>query len=615
MAVGRAWGGRFRVVVDGESLWLRIHLGRGVVGIRLAHSAADALEVREVVEDKGRLSTVAATEHGVVRTSVYLPARADGPLRVRSSLTPVEPAAMPDGPRDLVLFGQGDDPSATSGLIHTSQRGPRSGVVFGSMTEPEALTFLYLQDFGASARYFQESRRSPADRVGGEWPEVGYSLPGSRDAQLRAAEDYVLSDLCLCLVRHVPDGAVEICQLYLDLLADAYVAMDRPEPAYRDWPAVAEGTLRDLSFSPEASGTREGHRYLLPYVGDRTKPPESMVQFTVMLPLHEYGNWSSGRPTRLARELQASIPSFFDPRIGSLVRWLPGAPFLEQSEDVQDHRAMDSWYLYHSLFNLARAARLGDRRSRRLFVRSLPYAMRVARRFDYRWPVFFDLETLDVVRGESAPGRGGENDVAGLYALVCIEAYELTGGQEYLDEARLAARSLAELGFRMGYQTNTTGFGAEAMLRLAMHTGDDGYIGLADVCIANLLDNAWLWDCGFGYGSDRRTFFGMLPLRDARTSPRTRNRRWWPRSTTTSTAGASSSVPRSACCSRSTSSTRSTGFGRIYQPTSRQPRSATSRVSGRCAASWPSPSRISGMAGSPVGRSGRRSTGRACRSS
>ncbi len=95
------------------------------------------------------------------------------------------------------------------------------------------------------------------------------------------------------------------------------------------------------------------------------------------------------------------------------MRWLPGAPFREQSEDIQGHGAMDSWYLYHSQFKLARAAKLGDRPAARLFKRSLPYAMKVARRFNYRWPVFFDLESLDVVRAEASPGRGGENDVAG----------------------------------------------------------------------------------------------------------------------------------------------------------------------------------------------------------
>ena len=54
-----------------------------------------------------------------------------------------------------------------------------------------------------------------------------------------------------------------------------------------------------------------------------------------------------------------------------------------------------------------------------------PSRCRAAHRFDYRWPVMFDLETLDMVRQESAPGAGGELDVAGLYALVAVKAYHI----------------------------------------------------------------------------------------------------------------------------------------------------------------------------------------------
>ncbi len=96
-----------------------------------------------------------------------------------------------------------------------------------------------------------------------------------------------------------------------------------------------------------------------------------------------------------------------------------------------------------------------------------------------------------------------------------IEAYEATQDDEYLREARTAADSLIGLGFRMGYQTNTTGFGAEAMLRLAHITSDDTYLGIADVCVANLIDNVWLWQPNYGHGTERRMFFGMFPLHDA----------------------------------------------------------------------------------------------------
>jgi len=252
----------------------------------------------------------------------------------------------------------------------------------------------------------------------------------------------------------------------------------------------------------------------MPYVGDREKPPESMVQFTVLLPLLEYEVWT-GRELRLTRRLLENFEAFFSPKIRSVVRWLPGEKFGDTGEEGQSHENMDSWYLYHILFNLSRLATLGNRKARMLFERSLPYAMRVAKRFDYRFPIFFNLETLEIVRAESKPGAGGENDVAGLYALVMLHAAELLNDATYLEEAKKAAHALEDLGFKLGYQTNTTGFAIEAMLRLYLKTHDPHYLDLMNVCLANVFENMWIWECTYGHARHYPTFFGLFPLRDA----------------------------------------------------------------------------------------------------
>lgn len=509
----RLKGSSVTLRASADSLWLIADQPRGGVALRVAYCPAGELRVREA--DGGDAWTVdVATSLGPVRSVIQFPPSRRRLIRATSRLIPTVPTPIGEWPRDLVPYGAHHDSGATDGTVHTAQRGPRSGAIYGTTTEPLELTFLYLQDFSGSSPYFEHTRTSPAGTVSGNWPELGYALPPTGGKTLRPANEYVLTDAFLALTEGAPNDPIEAAQTYLDLLAEIYRAMERPKPGYHAWPDVAEATQRDLAFSPEVSEARHGQRYLMPYVGDRSKPPESMVQFTVLLALIEYGTWT-GRDSILGRELLKGIPTFFDKSVGTLVRWLPGEPFLEQSEELQNHRAMDSWYLYHTLFNLARSAKLGDRAAARLFRKSLPFAVKVAHRFGYRWPVFFDLPTLEIVRAESAPDKGGENDVAGLYALVMLEAYEATGKRAYLDEAKEAARSLQDLGFALGYQTNTTGFGAEAMLRLWKLTGDDLYLGIADMCIANLLDNVWLWTCGFGHGPGRRTFFGMFPLRDA----------------------------------------------------------------------------------------------------
>ena len=71
-------------------------------------------------------------------------------------------------------------------------------------------------------------------------------------------------------------------------------------------------------------------------------------------------------------------------------------------------RVMDSWYLYHSLLNLSRLALRGDETAKKLFLDSLDYAVEVARKFKYQFPVFYDLDTMEVIKAEAKEGMGGK---------------------------------------------------------------------------------------------------------------------------------------------------------------------------------------------------------------
>jgi hypothetical protein len=97
-----------------------------------------------------------------------------------------------------------------------------------------------------------------------------------------------------------------------------------------------------------------------------------------------------------------------------------------------------------------------------------------------------------------------------------LQAHELTGEQEYLDEATRAARPLKGLGFKLAYQFNNVSFGAGAMYRLWKITGDEMFRGLSDVCWANLIGNLWLWDADYGHGKHYSTFMGLPPLTNAK---------------------------------------------------------------------------------------------------
>ncbi|MBV8596537.1 MAG: hypothetical protein JOZ50_09835, partial [Candidatus Eremiobacteraeota bacterium] len=494
-----------------KSLWALVGNPDGArLACRVAY-APGHLRINDIAGEHKGTRIDLETDYGSLRVFVAFEPGREPLLRWTTKLLPTQDLQLPYWPRDVYVCGRQTDPLQSKGTVHTNQRGLRTGIVFASVDEPETFSFLYWQNFSALCRYFDATRTSPADTVGGVWPELGYAAPSSK-VPLPKSREETIADAYVALTPQRYENDRQIAASYLDLFARVYQSMPHPEVVYHHWPDKAQEALRDMAFSPQCTYERRGRRYAMPYVGDATKPPESMVHFTVLHPAREYAAWGGIDP-HLVRELVKSVDSFFDPKIGAMVRWLPGEKFKKSSEDGQRHANMDSWYFYHTLFNLSRLAKEGHSEARRRFAASLPLAMRIAKRFDYRWPVFFNIRTLEIVRAESAPGKGGEDDVAGLYALVMLQAYELFRRREYRAEAERAAAALSGLGFSLGYQMNTTGFAAEAMLRLWKITGRQYYLEMSYVCLANLVDNMWVWECDYGWGKAYRTFFGLFPLR------------------------------------------------------------------------------------------------------
>ena len=502
---------QFRAAGGRRNLWIVASIGgRDVAALRAGHGIDElTTPVARVPDGSGGTTFEFASALGAFRAKVTFPADDRALVRCTTSLLPSRDVTVPFWPRDLHAL------DAPAGTVHTAQRGLRSGIAFASSAEPAAYTLFYFQNFSALTDYFEATKRSPADCVGGRWPELGYAPPAGEECVLPKSRELVVSDAFLTVAPGAPASDAEAAAAYLDLLAETYLCLPRPPVEYHDWPSRAERTLRDLSLSPNCSYVRRGRRYMMPYVADEQKPPESMVQLTLAMNAGEYARWRDV-PNALGEALGETAPAFFDEDVASIVRWLPGAEFDDsQAEANMNHDDMDSWYLHHALFNLSRRASDGDARARELFERSLPFAVRVARRFNYRWPIFFHLRTLDVVRAEAEPGRGGEFDVGGLYALVMLHAHELFGDPEHLAEAERALEQLQGLGFALAYQLNTTGFAAEAAMRLWKKTRKRVYLELSEICMANLFDNMWLWQCGYGRARHYRTFFGLFPLHDA----------------------------------------------------------------------------------------------------
>lgn len=505
----------FRAVRGADSIWIIAAFGSGArIALRAAYCPRGQLAVTHIEETDSGVRLRIDSAIGTFRTDIGFAAEDLPLLHVTTALRPDAPLTMPYWPRDLMPLGADGTVVESAGRIYAQQDGLRTGLLYASVTDPAEGSVLYLQNLTALNDYADQTGTTLADVVGGAWPELGLALPGSATEPLRDGHETILSDAYLAFSPVVPADDLTMAEEFLRLLAKVVVALPRVDTAYVDWPAIAEKSLRDLSECPDCTETVRARRFLHAYVGDRETPPESMVQLAVLLPLMEYARWR-GEEIPLCDELLAGLPRFWDKEAGVLGRWMVSQRHrLDGAEPHRKPEIMDSWYLYHSLLNLARLAERGHKPARKLFLDSLDYAVEVAHRMDYEWPVFFNLYTLDNEDPPESDGEG-EKDVGGLFAHVMLDAYDLTGEERFLTEAIAAADKLSGLGVRMFYQANVTLFGAAAMLRLAKLTGEERFGQLAYVALASAFANTAMWQCDYGHGAEYPSYFALYPLKGA----------------------------------------------------------------------------------------------------
>lgn len=499
-----------------NALWITVTCPKGCrVVIRAAYAPTDHLKATRFDVNDGGATVKLKTSIGLYEVNLHFP-EPDKPLiRYTTTLTPADPLVIPFWPRDMVITGKDGENGYTEGRVHITQEGTRTGLQFISLDKPKSGTLLYLQTLTALNDYCQATETSLSGVVGGQWPELGFALPPTKDKPLPAGKAFIIADAFLAFSSENIKDEMQSARLFMDMLASVYLHLPKPETQYHDWPQILDKGLNDLQTSHACWSHANGHDYLNAYVSDYATPPELMVQLAVLLPLQDYEYWSK-KEMPAVKMIKDGIGAFYDEKLGTVVRWLPAlADDLDGSEEQLKPNVMDSWYLNHPLLNLGRMALRGDKKSEKLFLSSLGFTIKVARHFKYNWPVFYNMETLEVVKAETAPGKGGEKDVAGLYAHVMLHAWELTKDDKYLSEAKKAAKTLQGKGFELFYQANNTAFSANAMLWLHKITNEPVYLNLSYLCLANVMRNFQLWECNYGYAQHFTTFFGIFPLNDA----------------------------------------------------------------------------------------------------
>lgn len=433
-------------------------------------------------------------------------------LRVQTVLTPRSRLRLPFVPRDLYPLDDNDDPLASKGKIEARQRGVNAGLVYLTHQQPAFGKVLYFQNLTSLNAYFNATGTSPRDIVGGTWPECGMLLPTAEDNQdpwagtLPPATPVTLTDAFVVIRQAAGEEESENARQFLQMLGAVYSQIDHPATRYRDWTGRSRRTLRDLARAPAATTTHYGHKYVHPYTA--AEYPDSMVQLTVLAAVHDWSCWQQ-RKHPLEDELAAGLNRFHDRELGALRRYLPSVG------DDKNADAVDSWYLYHPLLNLARLALGGRADARRLLLDCLPFGIKAAHHFRYRWPVQYDVKTFAVITMNAPADGRGQTDVGGIYAYLMLQAFALTDDKQYLDEARAALEAAMGLRFHLNYQANLTAWGAAACMRMWRITDDPAYRDLAYIYLASFFHNAVIWHSELGHARHYEVFLGVTCLQDA----------------------------------------------------------------------------------------------------
>ncbi len=433
-------------------------------------------------------------------------------LRIKISLKPATDLLLAFWPRDLYVLDNDDDPTKAIGRVEAAQRGVNGGLCYFSVDTPAFGTVLYAQNLTALNPYFNATETKPDGVVGGRWPELGYQPPTSPmgyappEKPLAKGEVIVVSDALLSFSAECRLDEMQSARRFVDMLADVYPYLDKPEVRFHDWIDRSARTIRDLTQAPQARVSHYGHTYLHAYTD--AEYPDSMVQISVLASLREW-ELTQGKTEPLSAELAAGIGRFYDKALGTIRRYLPNVG------DDKNPDAVDSWYLFHPLMNLARLAKAGDKKAEKLFRASLDYTVKSARHFKYVWPIQFDITDFSVITEARSPQGRGQTDAGGLYAYVMLLAFEITTDDTYLNEAKAALKALEGNRFNLAYQTNLTAWGAVACLKLWLMDRRSGYLDQSMVFIAGFLHNCELWNSDIKHARHYTNFFGLTCLHDA----------------------------------------------------------------------------------------------------
>lgn len=230
------------------------------------------------------------------------------------------------------------------------------------------------------------------------------------------------------------------------------------------WKDFAAGTVANLQNRAETEVEADGHRGLSAYVKQTSRlwkqPPNNFELMTLAdvlwpcllyLRLHPSPNLQA-----VCENLVQDLPYFYHSDTHSI-----------SNDFVRPERERaDSWYPFEN--GLVKypmiGALAGSEQVKRNFLDAFITARKMAREYDYLFPIYYEVSNL------KAQGAGTNYAIGGLYAWGALIAHHLTKDEGYRDEARHAIRALCTVPCeRLFHEPQELAYGALAAADLGLH--------------------------------------------------------------------------------------------------------------------------------------------------
>ncbi|WP_316837223.1 hypothetical protein [Pedobacter nutrimenti] len=186
----------FKVYQTTDSIWIKAELPNGGrAAFRAAFSPGGTLKITKTTEKTQGVDLELDSETGKQRVEINFDQQQSNPvLHYTTHLKPEKDLLIPFWPKDILMNGKNGRPENTTGKIHISQEGTRTGLIYLTQTRPKSSSILYLQNLTALADYCEQTETSCADTVGGIWPELGFSLPPAKGQPIKADKEIIIND-------------------------------------------------------------------------------------------------------------------------------------------------------------------------------------------------------------------------------------------------------------------------------------------------------------------------------------------------------------------------------------------------------------------------------------